>query len=191
MPQPLRRKNAPIDWNIQIVANHPVLTSGVGACITAFAQAEALMGVYLATIRWGNAPDAIELWASKRTIRDKLKLIDIEAGLAGDAYQKMAVAVLDGFTSLSKRRNKLAHGVFGIVKDRENEFAWREGSAAAVRLAQDLDPSNVQTLAPPSRTWIYKSNDFGLLAQDCVNQIGLIEKANRVMPVFRGLTDSF
>jgi hypothetical protein len=34
----------------------------------------------------------------------------------------MAIRVLDAFTSLSKKRNKLAHGFFGIVTDRNNQF---------------------------------------------------------------------
>lgn len=103
MPQPLRRTHAPIDWSIHAVANHPVLTSGVGACITAFASTEAAMGVFLATIRWEHAPQAIKLWASKRTIRDKLELVKNEADLTGLFYRKMAVFVLDAFTSLSRR----------------------------------------------------------------------------------------
>ena len=56
MPQPLRRKDVPIDWSVHAVANHPALTSGVGACITAFASTEALMGVFLAMIRWEHCP---------------------------------------------------------------------------------------------------------------------------------------
>lgn len=122
MPQLLRRTDASIDWSVQAVANHPVLTSGVGACITAFASTEALMGVFLATIRWEHAPQAIEAWARLRTVREKLRLIEAEADLTGVYYRKMAVQTLDAFTRLSKKRNKLAQGFFGIVTDRENQL---------------------------------------------------------------------
>ena len=81
------------------------------------------MGVFLATIRWDHAPQAIEVWASKRTVREKLELVKAEAKLTGVSHIKMAVLVLDAFISLSKRRSKLAHGFFGIVTDRENRFA--------------------------------------------------------------------
>jgi hypothetical protein len=89
---------------------------------------EALMGVFLAMIRWHDAPQAIELWAVKRTIRDKLEAVRAQADLTGPVHQKMVVLVLDAFSSLSKKRNKLAHGFFGIITDRENQFAWREGA---------------------------------------------------------------
>lgn len=83
MPQPLRRTAAPIDSSVYAVANHRVLTSGIGACITAFASTEALMGVFLATIRWEDAPQTIEVWAGKRTVRDKLELVKAEANVSG------------------------------------------------------------------------------------------------------------
>ncbi len=187
MPQPLRRTDAPIDWSVRAVANHPVLTSGVGACITAFASTEALMGVFLAMIRWEHAPQAIEAWASKRTIRDKLRLVEAEADLAGVQYRKMAVLVLDAFTSLSKKRNKLAHGFFGIVTDRENQFAWRDASSAASRMAADLASSSMQA-SPKPPTWIYTPEDFVKLAQGCAHTFGKIEIALKVLPVVHGLT---
>lgn len=187
MPQPLRRKDAPIDWSLQGVASHPVLTSGVGACITAFASTEALMGVFLATIRWEDAPQAIEVWASKRTIRDKLELINAEADLTGAGYRKMAVRILDAFTSLAKKRSKLAHGFFGIVTDRENQFAWREGSSAAKRMAADLASRSMQA-SPKPPTWIYTPKDFVELAQGCADTFEKIEMALKVLPVVHGLT---
>jgi hypothetical protein len=188
MPQPLRRTDAPIDWSIRAVANHPVLTSGVGACITAFASTEALMGVFLATIRWEHAPQAIEAWASKRTIRDKLRLVEAEADLVGVNYRKMAVRVLDSFTSLSKKRNKLAHGFFGIVTDRENQFAWRKASSAASQMAAGLASSSMQA-SPMPPTWIYTPEDFVKLAQGCADTFGRIEIALDVLPIVRGLTE--
>jgi hypothetical protein len=189
MPQPLRRTDAPIDWSVYAVANHPVLTSGVGACITAFASTEALMGVFLAMIRWHDAPQAIELWAGKRTIRDKLKLVKAEADLTGIVYQRMAVLVLDAFTSLSKKRNKLAHGFFGIVMDRENQFAWREGSSAAKRMAVDLS-SPIITMHPSPRppTWVYAQKDFIELAQGCADTLDKIATALDFLPIIKGLT---
>ena len=187
MPQPLRRTDAPIDWSIQAVANHPVLNSGVGACITAFASTEAAMGVFLATIRWEHAPQAIELWASKRTIRDKLELVKAEADLTGLGYRKMAVLVLDAFTSLSKKRNKLAHGFFGIVTDRKNQFAWREGGSAARRTAADL-ASRSMLASPRPPTWVYTPKDFVELAQGCADTFEKIGIALDMLPIIHGLT---
>jgi hypothetical protein len=40
-----------------------------------------------------------------RPIRDKLRLVEIEADLAGAEYRKLAVRRFDAFTSLSKKRN--------------------------------------------------------------------------------------
>ena len=188
MPQPLRRTNAPIDWSVYAVANHPVLTSGVGTCITAFASTEALMGVFLATIRWEHAPQAIEVWAGKRTIRDKLELVKAEADVTGVVYRKMAVLVLEAFTSLSKKRSKLAHGFFGIVTDRENQFAWRDGSSAARRTAADLS-SNSMLASPRPPTWICTPKDFLALAQGCAATFEKIEIALEMLPFVHGLTD--
>jgi hypothetical protein len=188
MPQPLKRTNVPIDWSIGAVANHPVLTSGVGACITAFASTEALMGVFLAMIRWENAPKAVEAWASKRTIRAKLALVHAEAELTGAVYARMTVMVLDAFTSLSKERNKLAHGFFGIVEDRDNQFAWRRGGAAAKRMAVDLASSSMRASAKPP-TWIYTPKDFAKLAQNCADTFDKIGMALRMLPIVHGLTE--
>jgi hypothetical protein len=186
MPQPLKRIDAPIDWSVRAVANHPVLTSGVGACITAFASTEALMGVFLAMIRWEHAPQAVEAWASKRSIRDKLALVHAEAELTGAGYLAVTVKVLDAFTSLSKDRNKLAHGFFGIVEDRENQFAWRQGAAAAKRMAVDLASSSMRA-SPKPRTWIYTPKDFAKLAQDCSDTFDKIGIALKMLPIVHGL----
>ena len=188
MPQPLRRAGAPIDWSIHAVANHPVLTSGVGACITAFALTEALMGVFLAMIRWENAPQAIEMWAGKRTTREKLKLVNAEAHLTGDGYPKLAVFVLDAFTSLSKKRSNVAHGFFGIITDRENQFAWRKGSSAAKRMAAGLSSSSMQA-SPRPPTWIYTPKDFSELAQGCADTFQKIETALEILPIVHGFSD--
>jgi hypothetical protein len=173
------------------VANHPVLTSGVGACITSFASMEALMGVFLAMIRWHDALQAIELWAAKRTIRDKLEVVKAQADLTGrpPVHQKMVVLVLDAFSSLSKKRNKLAHGFFGIITDRENQFAWREGISTAKRMAADL-ASPIITVHPSPRppTWIYTPNDFIELAQGCADTFQKISIALDVLPLIQGLT---
>lgn len=145
------------------------------------------MGVFLATIRWEDAPQPIEVWASKRTIRDKLELINAEADLTGAGYRKMAVRILDAFTSLSKKRSKLAHGFFGIVTDRENQFAWREGSSAAKRMAADLASPSMQA-SPKPPTWIYTPKDFVELSQGCADTFEKIEMALKVLPVVHGLT---
>lgn len=186
MPQPLKRINAPIDWSVRAVANHPVLSSGVGACITAFASTEAVMGVFLAMIRWEHAPQAVEAWASKRTIRDKLALVHAEAELTGPGYADVTVKVLDAFTALSKDRNKLAHGFFGIVEDRDNQFAWRQGAAAAKRLAVDLASKSARASAKP-RTWIYTPKDFARIAQDCADTFDKIGIALKLLPIAHGL----
>jgi hypothetical protein len=184
MPQLLKRTNAPIDWSVGAVANHPVLTSGVGACITAFT--EALMGVFLEMIRWEHAPQAVEAWASKRSIRDKLALVHAETKLTGAGHFEVTVKVLDAFTSLSKERNELAHGFFGIVEDRENQFAWRRGAAAAKRMAIGLASSSMRE-SPKPRTWIYTPKDFAKLAQDCADTFDKIGIALKVLPFFHGV----
>jgi hypothetical protein len=97
----------------------------------------------------GAAPEAVEAWG---TIRDKLALVHAEAELTGPGYAKVTVKVLDAFTSLSKDRDKLAHGFFGIVEDRDNQFAWRQGAAAAKRMAVDLASSSM--LASPTHQYL-------------------------------------
>ncbi len=146
------------------------------------------MGVFLATIRWEHAPQAIKLWASKRTIRDKLELVKNEADLTGLFYRKMAVFVLDAFTSLSKKRSKLAHGFFGIITDRENQFAWREGSSAARRTAADL-ASGSMLASPRPPTWVYTPKDFIEFAQGCDDTFEKIGIALEMLPILHGLTD--
>lgn len=145
------------------------------------------MGVFLAMIRWQHGPQAVETWASKRTVREKLRLVETEAGLVSSYHRKVAVRTLDAFTSLSKQRAKLAHGFFGVITDRENQFAWRNASSAAKRMADDLASSNMQA-SPQSPTWIYTAKDFGELAQACADTFEKIEIALNVLPIVQGLT---
>jgi len=111
-----------------------------------------------------------------------------EADVTGVVYRKMAVLVLDAFTSLSKKRNKLAHGFFGIVTDRENQFAWREGSSAAIRTAADLSSRNMLA-SPRPPTWVYRPKDFFELAQGCVDTFEKIGVALEMLPIVHGLID--
>jgi hypothetical protein len=189
MPQPLRRADAPIDWNIRAVSNHLILTSGVGACITAFATAEALMGLFLAMIRWEHAPEAVERWAMTRTTKDKLELIKSETEISETKLIKLTELTLNDFVSLAKMRSKLAHGYFGIITDRENQFAWRKGDSAARRMAIGLASSSLKKVAKPP-TWVFIPQDFSDLAQACANMADKIEIAVELLPMVHGLASS-
>lgn len=146
------------------------------------------MGVLLAMIRWERAPQAIEQWAKMRTIRDKLRLVEAKADLAGAHYRKFAVLALDAFTSLSKKRSKLAHGFFGIVTDRENQFAWRKAGSAASRMATDLaSPSTPVSPKPP--TLIYTPKDFAEIVQGCADTCEKIDVALEGLPIVHGAFD--
>lgn len=146
------------------------------------------MGVFLASIRWQHAPKAVEAWSKLRTLRGKINLIQAEASLTSKAHKAMVVQTLDKFTSISKRRNKLAHGFFGIVTDRENQFAWREGASAGRRMAAGLATSSMrETPKPP--TWIYTPKDFSALAQDCGDTFDLISKMVDVLPIVHAFHD--
>lgn len=181
MPQPLRR-DAPIDWSLMAVANHPVLTSGVGACILAVASTEAAMGVFLASIRWQHAPAAVEAWSKLRTVRGKLDLIEAEASLTSSGHKFLAVKTLDKFTAIARRRNKLAHGFFGIITDRENQFAWRDGAAAGRRMAAGLATTSMRE-DPKPPTWIYTPKDFSALAQECSETFDMISTMVDILPI--------
>jgi len=187
MPQPLRRKNVPIDWSIQAVSNHPVLTSGVGACVTAFASTEAAMGVLLSVIHWETATEAVDAWAARRTVREKLALLMTATDLRDAGVRKLTAFALDGFTSLAKRRSKLAHGFFGIVLDRKDEFAWRKGGSTARRMADGLATSFIGTVAVPP-TWVYRPADFASLAQSCADTFERIEVVLKALPIYHGIT---
>lgn len=188
MPQPLKRTNAPIDWSPRAIANHPVLSCGVGACVITFASLEALMGVFLATIRWENAQSAVDAWAEIRTVEGKLRLLHSEAHIIGSKFEGLAMRTLDQYVGLSKRRNKLAHGFFGVVADRENEFAWREGAAAANMQAKGISSWSMAPISPEP-TWIYKPKDFQDLCQACSDTFDKMDHAIRLLPIIHGLGD--
>ncbi|MER9005904.1 hypothetical protein NKI15_19935 [Mesorhizobium sp. M0862] len=170
------------------VANHPVLTSGVGACILAVASTESAMGVFLASIRWQHAPAAVEAWSKLRTVRGKLDLIEAEASLASSGHKLLAVKTLDKFITIATRRNKLAHGFFGIVTDREDQFAWRDGAAAGRTMADGLATSSMRP-DPTPPTWIYTPRDFSALAQDCADTFDLISRMVDVLPIIHAFSE--
>ncbi|PAQ01551.1 hypothetical protein CIT25_16065 [Mesorhizobium mediterraneum] len=146
------------------------------------------MGVFLAAIRWQHAPKAVEAWSKLRTVRGKIDLIEAEASLSSKAHKVLAVQTMDKFISISRRRNKLAHGFFGIVTDRENQFAWREGASAGRRMAAGLATSSMrETPKPP--TWIYTPRDFSSLAQDCGDTFALISKMVDILPIMHAFQD--
>jgi len=188
MPQPLKRINVKIDWGLEAVTNHPVLTSGVGACIMSYASVEAAMGVLLAMISWEDAIDIVDNWSDCRTARSKLKCVFDEAEARGVGHRKMVDIVFERYESLSKRRSKLAHGIFGIITDRENEFAWREGGAAAKDMANGLAIPRMIEPSKPS-AWVYKVKDFQSLVQDCEKTMRLIDGVANAIPVIKGLSD--
>lgn len=167
MPQPLRRKSAPIDWSVELVANHPVLTSGVGACIVAYAQAEALMGVYLAYIQWKNPGALVAQWADRRTAASKLEFVQEQAEIRSAGVAKMTRLLLDSYIQVAKERAKLAHGVFGVITDRSDEFAWRNGGSPAKAHATGMAATHWGVVE--QATYVYKSSDFARLAQQCSN----------------------
>lgn len=187
MPQPLRRENPPIDWSTEAVANHPVLSSGVGACITSFASLEATLGVMLAMIRWEDAPTAVERWRSMTSTKRKVEVILTETALTNEGFAQWLSIELDKYEQLATRRAKLAHGFFGIITDRHNEFAWRKGGSAAQRVAKGL---NMPTLEPEpiSKTWKYTPQDFRDLAQECADAAELIGELIKMLPMYHAFS---
>lgn len=183
MPQPLRRKRAPIDWSPDAVANHPILSSGVGASITAFSSLEAALGAYLVLIRWEHPDDLVQQWERERTTQGKRRLVEKEAQAASNAgILNKTVEILDQYTSLAKRRAKLAHGFFGVITDRENQFAWRPGEAAAQKAAMGLTASLGEELPDP-KTWVYKPRDFQELATECGSLYAWIQTMFNLVPM--------
>lgn len=189
MPQLLRRKAAPIDWSPTAVANHPILSSGVGACITAFASLEAALGAYLVLIRWKHPDELVQQWKEQRSTRQKTKLVRSEADRIPHEYaRRETVEILDAYVSLSKRRAKLAHGFFGIITDREDQFAWRQGGSAAEKAAAGLTASLGDDLHQP-KTWLYRPKDFEAIATECAHVYARIGTMYNVIPIAYGLSD--
>ena len=187
MPQLLRRRDAPIDWNIESVANHPVLTSGIGACILAYAQAEALMGVYLAHIHWSDPRDIVDEWSRARTASGTLALVRRQANSTGPGHVKLTEMVLDSFVSLARRRSHLAHGVFGIITDRDDLYAWRNAGSPAAALALGMSAPFGPRIF--QKTWVYTSSDFAALAQDCSNVCRDIDTAVSCLEIGNAFRD--
>lgn len=189
MPQPLRRKRPPIDWSPAAVANHPILSSGVGASITAFASLEAALGAYLILIRWQHTEDLVDRWKRQRNTKDKRALVEFETeGVPNTGLRDITVDVLDRYTSLAKRRAKLAHGFFGIITDRESEFAWRPSEAAAQKASMGLTASLGEEL-PDLKTWVYTPRDFEELATQCAELYARLGLMFNLIPVVYGAMD--
>lgn len=189
MPQPLRRATAPIDWSIGVVANHPVLSSGVGACILAYAQVEALVGVYLAHIQWKNPDEVISQWARLRNAAGKLALVREQAEIRGPGLVVTTSALLDSYVQVGRDRAKLAHGVFGVITDRENEFAWRRGGSPAKAHAVGLAENHYGVVK--QETFVYRPTDFARLAQQCGSICGELEQAIRGLTILNCFEEAF
>lgn len=189
MPQPLRRKNAPIAWDINVVANHPVLNSGVGACILAYAQAEALMGVYLAYIQWSRPDEVVAQWAERRTAAGKLTFVREQAEVRGAGAVKMTCMLLDSYIQIARDRAKIAHGVFGVITDRRDEFAWRNGGSPAK--AHALGMSSDCWGVVEQVTYVYKPSDFARLAQQCGDICRSLDAAVKGLTIFNSFERAF
>jgi hypothetical protein len=66
-------------------------------------------------------------------------------------------------------------------------FAWREASSAAKRMALDFSSLSMQ---PSSKlpTWVYTPKDFVDIVQACADLFDKIETAIKILPIVHGLT---
>jgi len=95
---------------------------------------------------------------------------------------------LESRDEAAREKHGRPHGFFGIVEDRDNEFAWRQGAAAAKRMAVDLASSSMRA-SPKPPTWIYTPKDFASIAQDCADTFDKIGTALKLLPIAHGLLD--
>tara|TARA_R110000868_G_scaffold90320_6_gene250865 strand:+ start:4615 stop:5208 length:594 start_codon:yes stop_codon:yes gene_type:complete len=189
MPQPLRRKDAPIDWDIESVANHPTLSSGVGACILAFAQAEALTGILLVHINWREPEKALDLWAETRTTRGKEELLKKEAAAINAKMSDLVIYILDAFTALAKKRARLAHGVFGIITDTPDRFAWRAAVSPAKAWCEGLAATHMRPIE--QETFIYEPRDFAEIAQGCADICSRIQLTSKNLVIINAFIQAY
>ncbi|SIR84415.1 hypothetical protein SAMN05878276_0546 [Aquipseudomonas alcaligenes] len=123
------------------------------------------MGVYLAYIQWKNPGALVEQWSDQRTAASKLEFVKKQAEIRSAGAAKMTSMLLDSYLQVAKERAKLAHGVFGVITDRPNEFAWRNGGSPAKAHAIGMAANHSGGVE--QATFVYKASDFARLAQQC------------------------
>jgi hypothetical protein len=127
--QPLRAlpqyKDAIPIFGVGAIEHRPVAAQIVARCITYWTVVEASSADLLAVMLKANTEPAIALYLSLQNARAKTDALQAIATTTLEAEDlKLALALLAHKTAVEKRRNDLAHGVFGFSNTIPDGLLW-------------------------------------------------------------------
>jgi hypothetical protein len=103
----------------------PEAAALVGQCITIWAEVELRVARLLAKMLHANTAPAIAMYQALRNERARKEVLDAVADFTLDGSDRdLYDAISAAKTSLSKQRNDLAHGLFGIASESPDGIAW-------------------------------------------------------------------
>jgi hypothetical protein len=127
--QPLRAlpqyKNAIPIFGVGAIEHRPVAAQIVARCITHWTIVEASSADLLAVMLKANTEPAIALYLTLQNARAKSDALEAISATTLKAQDlKLVRALLTHKTSVEKRRNDLAHGVFGVSNTIPDGLMW-------------------------------------------------------------------
>jgi hypothetical protein len=114
------------------MADRPEMAAIIARCLTLWSQIEVEMSLILAALLDTRSDAAVAVYLSLQNARAQRDALRSAATVALDG-ENLALfeAVLNIHKSSSGERNDLAHGIFGIVSDNNDELIWCPSSKFA------------------------------------------------------------
>ena len=119
------RPNAHYYINQNCMADRPAMAALIAQCLTLWSQIDVEMSLLLAALLDTRSDAAVAVYLSlsnARAQRDALASA-AQTSLSGETLA-LFKAVMKIHRSSSGERNDLAHGIFGIVSDTDDELIW-------------------------------------------------------------------
>lgn len=119
------RPNAHYYINQNCMADRPDMSALIARCLTLWSQIEVEMSLILAALLDTRSDAAVAVYLSIQNARSQRDALNSAANvrLAGRDLA-LFKAVMNIHKSSNGERNDLAHGIFGIVSDTNDELIW-------------------------------------------------------------------
>jgi hypothetical protein len=103
------------------------MAEGVGRCIMLFSYVDWQMALVLAAIMKADSEASVAIFLTLRNARAQRDVLIAASEMAlFDDDKEAFVAILTVYQSLQAQRADIAHGLFGLAPETENEAAWIE-----------------------------------------------------------------
>lgn len=181
-PQPLNRvlsKPTNLSTSPLSLQRYPHLTVFIAQIIAGWAQLDATFGVMLTRMLEGSAKSSLAMYSTFQSVPAKIEALTAVAELSL-TVERLALfkAIMKALRAVSKKRNPIAHDLWGFTEDLSDAYVLLPASAvhnhhassgeymAAWRAGKPVpDPATLPGM-DHSRAMVYRERDFHEIIQE-------------------------